>query len=284
MRLLIYSFLFICLSLGLNQSYAEAKEALPVIHSNFKEKSSNNISLDIGIMDNILERYKNAAKRWRTKLKEKAAFLFWSLALISLIWTLGTMALKKADVGEMFAEFARFCIFIGFFWWLLIHGATITHTIITSLTEVGSELTTEKINSPSKIVDLGFTIINIVIKNLSIWQISHSICLSITAFVFFFIIILLAANMLLLMCSAWILAYVGIFLLGFGGSKWTSNIAINYYKNGMPFSLKINDYLQMKIEDSKNRNEMFTNVETNQICDCGCDLILSRILMFVLLF
>ena len=41
---------------------------------------------------------------------------------------------------------------------------------------------------------------------------------------------LVGANMLLLLCSAWLLAYAGVFFLGFGGSRWTSDIAINYYK------------------------------------------------------
>jgi type IV secretory pathway TrbL component len=36
--------------------------------------------------------------------------------------------------------------------------------------------------------------------------------------------------MLLLLVSGWILAYAGIFFLGFGGARWTSDIAINYYK------------------------------------------------------
>lgn len=36
--------------------------------------------------------------------------------------------------------------------------------------------------------------------------------------------------MLLLLISGWVLAYAGIFFLGFGGARWTSDIAINYYK------------------------------------------------------
>jgi hypothetical protein len=36
--------------------------------------------------------------------------------------------------------------------------------------------------------------------------------------------------MLLLLISAWILMYAGIFFLGFGGSRWTSDLAINYFK------------------------------------------------------
>jgi type IV secretion system protein VirB6/type IV secretion system protein TrbL len=36
--------------------------------------------------------------------------------------------------------------------------------------------------------------------------------------------------MLLLLASGWVLAYGGVFFLGFGGSRWTSDLAINYYK------------------------------------------------------
>jgi type IV secretion system protein TrbL len=36
--------------------------------------------------------------------------------------------------------------------------------------------------------------------------------------------------MLLLLASGWVLAYGGVFFLGFGGSRWTSDMAINYYK------------------------------------------------------
>jgi type IV secretion system protein VirB6/type IV secretion system protein TrbL len=42
---------------------------------------------------------------------------------------------------------------------------------------------------------------------------------------------LIAVNMMLLTIAGWILAYAGIFFLGFGGSRWTSDIALAYYKN-----------------------------------------------------
>ena len=44
------------------------------------------------------------------------------------------------------------------------------------------------------------------------------------------IMALIGVNMLLLLIGAWILAYAGIFFLGFGGSRWTSDIAVGYFK------------------------------------------------------
>ncbi len=37
--------------------------------------------------------------------------------------------------------------------------------------------------------------------------------------------------MTIMLCSAWILLYGGIFFLGFGGSRWTSEIALHYYRS-----------------------------------------------------
>jgi hypothetical protein len=37
-------------------------------------------------------------------------------------------------------------------------------------------------------------------------------------------------NMLLLLCAAWIVLYAGLIFLGFGGCRWTSDMAINFYR------------------------------------------------------
>ena len=41
---------------------------------------------------------------------------------------------------------------------------------------------------------------------------------------------LIAVNMILLLCAAWVVVYAGLIFLGFGGCRWTSDMAINYYR------------------------------------------------------
>ena len=41
---------------------------------------------------------------------------------------------------------------------------------------------------------------------------------------------LVSVNMMLLLIGSWILAYAGIFFLGFGGARWTSDMALNYFR------------------------------------------------------
>jgi len=48
-----------------------------------------------------------------------------------------------------------------------------------------------------------------------------------------------AANVLLALVNAWVLAYSGIFVLGFGGARWTSDIAINYFRSVAGIALKL---------------------------------------------
>lgn len=184
-----------------------------------------------GVLDNFLERYQNAAMAWAAVITERASWLFWLLVVISMVWTFGLMALRRADLGEFFAEFIRFTVFTGFFWWLLVNGPAFATSIIDSLKKIGSEASGLRgMGSPSHIVDIGFEIFYKALDQSIISAPLDSAIALIMAAAILIILALISVNMILLLVSGWILAYAGIFFLGFGGSRWTSDMAINYYK------------------------------------------------------
>jgi len=184
-----------------------------------------------GVFDNVLNRYSMAARSWVGVITHAASWLFWTLVVISMVWTFGMMALRKADIGEFFAEFVRFTIFTGFFWWLLIKGPDFASSIYTSLRQLASNAAGLGHQlSPSGIVDIGFSIFNKVISQSSMWSPVDSLAGILMAVAILVILSLVGVNMLLLLASGWVLAYGGVFFLGFGGSRWTSDMAINYYK------------------------------------------------------
>lgn len=184
-----------------------------------------------GILDDVLQRYSAAASTWATIISAAATRLFWALVVISMVWTFGFMALRKADIGEFFAEFLRFTIFTGFFWWLLQNGPAFADSIIRSLRQLGGEATgLGGTLSPSGIVDIGFTVFGRVLDQSSAWSPVDSAIGIIMSAIVLVILLLIGINMLLLLVSGWILSYGGVFFLGFGGSRWTSDMAINYYK------------------------------------------------------
>lgn len=184
-----------------------------------------------GILDNALNSYSTAATTWAATITAHASWLFWTLALISMVWTFGFMALRKADIGEFFAEFIRFTLFTGFFWWLLSNGPNFATSIMTSLRTIGGNATGSGSSlTPSGIVDIGFDIFFKVLDQSSVWSPVDSAVGIIMGAIVLVILALIGVNMLLLLVSGWVLAYAGIFFLGFGGSRWTSDMAIIYFK------------------------------------------------------
>jgi type IV secretion system protein TrbL len=183
------------------------------------------------VLDDILVRYQTAATAWARVITDHASWLFWLLVTISMVWTFGLMALRRADIGEFFAEFIRFTVFTGFFWWLLVNGPAFATSIIASLKQIGSEASGLRgMGSPSSIVDIGFDIFYRTLDEANFRTPIDSMTGIIMSAVILIILALVSINMVLLLVSGWILAYAGIFFLGFGGSRWTSEIAINYYK------------------------------------------------------
>ncbi|HRF13881.1 MAG TPA: P-type conjugative transfer protein TrbL [Candidatus Accumulibacter phosphatis] len=184
-----------------------------------------------GILDNVLTRYAAAASTWAGVITARASFLFWTLAVISMVWTFGMLALRKADLGDFYAEFFRFTVFTGFFWWLLTNGPRFATDIMDSLRTLGGMATgTGATLTPSGIVDIGFDIFFKVLDQSSLWSPVDSAAGILISAAILIILALIGVNMLVLLVSGWILSYAGVFFLGFGGSRWTSDMAIGYYK------------------------------------------------------
>ncbi|WP_300341734.1 P-type conjugative transfer protein TrbL, partial [Accumulibacter sp.] len=77
---------------------------------------------------------------------------------------------------------------------------------------------------------IGFDIFFKVLDQSSLWSPVDSAAGILISAAILIILALIGVNMLVLLVSGWILSYAGVFFLGFGGSRWTSDMAIGYYK------------------------------------------------------
>lgn len=184
----------------------------------------------MGVLDQVVQEFVSRAAAWQGVIMAAATWLFWTLGTISFTWTMGMLALRKADIGDFFSEFIRFILFFGFFYWLLQNGPYFAETIISSLRQIGDNAAGTAGLSPSGVVDIGFMIWKQAVSNLSGWSPIDSFVGVVLSAGIMLALATIAVNMLLLLISGWILMYAGIFFLGFGGSKWTSDMAINYFK------------------------------------------------------
>ncbi len=192
-----------------------------------------------GVLDQVVTEFSTKATTWQAIVLNAATWLFWTLGTISMVWTFGMMALRKADIGEFFSEFVKFIVFFGFFLWLLRNGPDFAHSIIQSLQKLGEQASGVSSVTPSGIVDIGFMIWKQAVSNLSAWSPIDSFVGVVLSAGILLLLAVIAVNMLLLLVSAWILMYAGIFFLGFGGSRWTSDMAINYYKTVLGIAVQL---------------------------------------------
>lgn len=192
-----------------------------------------------GMLDQVVTEFATRASSWQSAIMNAATWLFWTLGTISLAWTGGMLILRKADIGDFFAEFVRFIMFFGFFLWLLRNGPRIASAIIQSLQKIGEQASGISSVTPSGIVDIGFMIWKQAVSNLSLWSPIDSFVGAALSAGIMLLLAAVAVNMLLILVSAWILMYAGIFFLGFGGSRWTSDMAINYYRTVLGVAVQL---------------------------------------------
>ncbi|WPD75050.1 P-type conjugative transfer protein TrbL [Dickeya fangzhongdai] len=206
----------------------------------FSMNASANQINSSGLLDNLLDKYQHVASNWTAVLSEYANWLFWGLVLISMAWTFGMIAMKGGGVQDLLAEVVRFFAINGFFYYILKNGPAISKSIIDSLRELaGNALGTGNGISPSSIVDMAFVILTKVSSAASIWSPMISTIMITVAIIVLVVMSLIAVNMLIMLVSAWVMCYAGIILLGFGGSKWTSDITINYLRTVLSVGIQL---------------------------------------------
>ena len=184
------------------------------------------------VFNSVESQYVTTLSAFAAPIQGAANKLFWALALLSLAWTFGMMALRKAELGEIFGELIKFIMTTGFMFWLLLNGPAFALDIWQGLQNLGLVAAAGTNANPGSLIGAGLTMFAQIWTQTK-WGIS-TFAPSLVAVLLGIGIVLaflwIALNILLIHISAYFVGYIGVFVLGFGGSKWTSEFAINYYK------------------------------------------------------
>jgi P-type conjugative transfer protein TrbL len=154
--------------------------------------------------------------------------------------------------------------------------------IIDSLQILGTTASGVTGSTPSSIVDVGFKIFNTVVQQSSIASPVMSTAGIIMAIIVITILALIAANMLILLVSGWILAYAGVFYLGFGGSRWTSDIAIAYFKTVLNIGVQLMTMILLVGIGQQFINAYYSQMDTNINLNDMAAMLVSAIVLLVL--
>ena len=197
-----------------------------------------------GFLTGIENQFMAEAREWANPIMKYAQRLFYLLALITLLWQFIPLFINgfKGDIGDAFAPLLRWVISTGFFYWLLEHSSDHAVAILSTFRKMGGELSSQGDLNPSAIIDIALYIVGVsgdAMAKAGFTDRLAAIPMHFAAIGTAAILALIAAQVLVILCGAWIMAYAGIIVVGFGGSSFTREMAISYYKHMLGIGLHI---------------------------------------------
>lgn len=218
------------------QFYIVAFILLTVVPTAFAADSS-------GIMDGIMNGYKTASGSWLSNLEPIARGLFWKLAAIEFAWSTIVWVLQQDNLQSFTAMVVKKIIGIGFFYALLLNAPTWMPAIINSFVKSGQTATGVSALTPSAVFDFGVDTAASLLDGVGglglLTNPVGGIFGGLAAVIILLSFILIAAQLLLAIVESYIVIGGGILFLGFGGSRWTSDIATKYISFAVATGVKL---------------------------------------------
>lgn len=184
-------------------------------------------------LDSIVELYQNSASSWETTLRNYAMGLFSLLVAIEVSFAFIMLALRGADMSEMMQELTKRLLFVGFFTFILMGSGEIARSIVESFRMAGNAAAQAGGGSggvrPSDVFEVGMTVANKVLSVKQGWgleQMAEGLGLFLCAILLIICFAILTALLILALVESYIVVSASVLILGFGGSRWTSDLAI----------------------------------------------------------
>jgi len=197
----------------------------------------------VGIYDCLASQYKTIAEGWQGKLLGYAYHLFALLGVIEMSWAGITYALEKDSPNALLATFAKKLMTIGFFFALLQNGPTWVGYIIASFTEAGQNAGGSGSLSASSIVGVGLNCAFGIYQGLSnlgpLDRIAAGFSCGFAALITVFSFAIVATQLFVALVESYIVTGAGVFFLGFGALRFTSDFTQKYLTYAVGVGVKL---------------------------------------------
>lgn len=197
-----------------------------------------------GSFDGLLQLVQQSSASWAPKLQGYATTLFWLLAVMQFVWSMGMLAFKQPDFGELFGELLRQIMTIGFWAAFLMFSVEWNTAIIDSFREAGAaaagqgkamvpgDMFTLAVQFATKIAQSGAGLASPLNP---FAQVLTSISSIIVLLCFAFIAVLMG----LALMESYIVVNAGVLMMGFAGASWTRDMTVQFLKYGVSVGAKL---------------------------------------------
>lgn len=191
---------------------------------------ADNIIAPTGVLDTVVNVFKQDLYKMIEPIKSAALRLFWFLVLCSLISTGIKYIFAEDNFRGFFATFIWIIIFTGLFLFLLNNGPDIGASIIDSFIQIANN--NKNISGPSELIDKIWDVYHLVDKNIDSGLLNLDVALGmrICSIIFVIVLFLIVIKYTTTYLAAICLCVAGVFAVAFGPFKPTRDIAINYLK------------------------------------------------------
>lgn len=187
----------------------------------------------------LLELVKNTSHQWGPRLHSLALYIFWTLATIQLVWSMGQLLFKSADISALLLELIRWIMVTGFFFAILENFVPWAQAVVDSFRQAGATAAgTGMALHPGDMFGLAVELAHMVAEA-GTMNIADGVLIALSAMIVLVSFIFIAVFMGVTLIESYIAVNAGVLFMGFGGSQWTREFAITLLKYPLSVGAKL---------------------------------------------
>ena len=193
---------------------------------------------DADFVSRLVEAFYQKTSAWEPILKKYALLVFRWLLILEVCYLGIKAALNRDQVGDIFRQFVMLLLMAGFFLAVINYYKEWSWNLLDGLKQVGFELSSPQYASDSPFI-AGMKIVKLILAKLSAWSPGNSIALLIAALVVMVCFALISAQVVFIKCEAMVAMMASLILVGFGGSSFLKEYAVNAVRYVLAVAFKL---------------------------------------------
>jgi type IV secretion system protein TrbL len=193
---------------------------------------------DTDFVSRLGTEFYNKTSAWESVLKKYVLIVFRWLLILKVAFLGIKAALNRDQLGDILKQFVMLLLMAGFFLTVINHYSEWTWNIINGLKSIGLELSSGQYASDSPFIT-GIKLVKLILDKLSVWSPGNSVALLIAALVVIVCFALISAQVVFIKCEAMIAMMASLILVGFGGSSFMKDYAVNALRYALSVAFKL---------------------------------------------
>lgn len=196
--------------------------------------------VDQSILERIVDKYCNIGSTWGANIKSHALWLLRYMLLIQLIVMAVKLGFKQSTLQDVIQDLTITVIFGSIFWVLVIKGQEWGMNLIHGMVDMAQDVAGSG-SPPSEAFFAQIFKNTLAISNnmMYAWNPVKAVPLCLCALISAACGAFIYGMYLVILCESYIILNLGIFLLGFGGMRYTRSFATGFLKYALGIGLKL---------------------------------------------